>query len=110
MRTPSTTCLSLSVLTSVFKCMNCGKNVPEKAPGTKNRNHCPYCLYSLHVDEEVGDRKAHCGGLMPAVGKMIKKEGEEVLVHICDICGMVRKNRVAGDDSIELVDNLPALL
>ncbi len=89
-----------------FECSNCGKKVPIDAPGTKNRNHCPFCLFSLHVDIEPGDRLNECGGLMPAIGKLYKKDGEEVLVHKCLKCGFVRKNRVAGDDSYKLVENL----
>ena len=94
----------------MFVCKNCGKKVSEKAPGTHNRNHCPFCLFSLHVDNEPGDRKSPCGGLMGPTGKKYKKDGEEVLIHKCQKCGFVRWNRVAGDDSIEMVDNLPVLL
>jgi hypothetical protein len=93
-----------------FICRNCGKKVSTKAPGTKNRNHCPFCLFSLHIDVIIGDRRSECLGLMEPVGKSIKKDGEEVLVHRCLVCGEIRKNRVAGDDSVEKVDNLPVLL
>ena len=89
-----------------FKCENCDKEVTIVAPGTKNRNHCPFCLASLHVDNEIGDRASGCGGLMPATGKMYKPDGEEVLVHTCVKCGMVRKNRVAGDDSYSEIEKL----
>lgn len=91
---------------SSFICKNCGTKVQIKAWGTKNRNHCPNCLYSLHVDKKIGDRSSVCGGLMPPIGKVYKKDGEEVLVHKCSVCGKVRKNRIAGDDSIEGVSNL----
>ena len=77
------------------------------AYGTKNRNHCPFCLYSLHVDEEIGDRKSDCGGLMHAKAKMYKPDGEEGLVHECEECGKERKNRVAGDDDPKIIDILP---
>lgn len=89
-----------------FKCKNCKEYVSYEAYGTKNRNHCPNCLYSLHVDEEVGDRKSGCGGLMPAISKMLKKDGEEVLLHKCEKCGIERKNRVAGNDNVGLVEAL----
>lgn len=92
-----------------FVCGNCGKKVLYLAWGTKNRNHCPYCLYSLHVDNTVGDRESECGGLMKPIGKVLKKDNEEVLVHECVKCGILRKNRVAGDDSIENVAELPIL-
>ena len=38
-----------------FICENCGKDV-EKSSYTA-RDHCPYCLYSKHVDINPGDRK-----------------------------------------------------
>ncbi|KKU30597.1 MAG: GTPase EngC2 [candidate division WWE3 bacterium GW2011_GWA1_46_21] len=83
-----------------FLCRNCGKTVPHAAWGTKNRNHCPGCLYSLHVDDKVGDRLSACNGLMEPMGKIVKPNGEEVLVHKCLKCSEVRKNRIAGDDSV----------
>lgn len=43
---------------------------------------------------------------MAPIAKMYKKDGEEVLVHQCLECGEIRKNRVAGDDSIDLLAEL----
>lgn len=91
---------------SFFICANCGKKVLLKAPGTKNRNHCPFCLYSTHVDMQKGDREAICRGLMPPIGRFYKADGEEMLVHKCNKCGFIRWNRVAGDDSLEEVAKL----
>ena len=92
-----------------FVCGHCGQEVSNNSFGTVNRNHCPSCLFSLHVDNKVGDRTALCGGLMPPVGKFLKKDGEEVLVHRCKRCGAIRKNRVAGDDDDGLVRGLEVL-
>ena len=89
-----------------FICENCEKEVSVDAPGTKNRNHCPYCLYSVHIDQESGDRKSECLGLMRPVGKMLKEDGEEVLIHECIKCKFVRKNRIAGDDDFGLVESM----
>lgn len=90
-----------------FFCINCKKFVTYSAPGTKNRNHCPFCLYSYHIDIKPGDRKNTCKGKMPAIGKTYKKDQEEVLIHKCEKCGFERKNRVAGDDNYKAVDKLP---
>ena len=92
-----------------FICSNCGKKIRLNAPGTKNRNHCPFCLFSVHLDSSIGDRKSRCKGLMPPIGKYLKKDGEEVLVHKCAKCGLLRANRVAGDDSFEQVEKLQIL-
>jgi len=89
-----------------FICSKCGQKVSLQAPGTKNRNHCPFCLYSLHVDIEIGDRQGQCKGLMQPVARTLKKDGEEVLIHKCLKCGQIRKNRIAGDDSFEGVESL----
>ena len=89
-----------------FTCENCGEFVSYEAPGTKNRNHCPFCLYSKHVDVAIGDRFSKCTGIMEPIGKIYKKDGEEVLIHKCTKCAQTRKNRIAGDDSFELVANL----
>lgn len=41
------------------------------------------------------------------IGILYKDDGEEVLVHQCIKCGVLRKNRVAGDDNMELCASLP---
>ncbi|OGC78051.1 hypothetical protein A2619_03155 [candidate division WWE3 bacterium RIFOXYD1_FULL_39_9] len=94
---------------NTFICSNCSKKVRISAPGTRNRNHCPFCLYSVHIDNFTGDRKSNCHGSMEPIGKYLKKDGEEVLVHKCVKCGFIRANRVAGDDSFDLVEKLPIL-
>ena len=91
----------------MFICKFCAGEVFQRAPGTKNRNHCPKCLYSVHVDTKIGDRSSKCRGLMKPVYKYYKKDGEEVLWHKCLSCGFARKNRVAGDDSQKVIDKLP---
>jgi len=93
-------------VTSYFVCKNCAKKVSLESYGTRNRNHCPFCLYSLHVDMEKGDRHSDCGGLMKPVGKFYKDDGEEMLVHECMKCGFIRWNRVAGDDSFDEIEKL----
>ena len=59
-----------------FKCQNCSKDIKINLQmGTKNRNHCPNCLFSLHVDEKPGDRSSLCYKLMEPIGLTFKKEG-----------------------------------
>lgn len=89
-----------------YKCANCGKFVPFKVWGSRHRNHCPFCLYSLHVDIMIGDRRNKCRGLMQPIGRSVKADGEEMLLHKCLLCGAIRKNRVAGDDKAEVVGML----
>jgi len=78
--------------------------------GGSHRNHCPYCLYSRHVDENrPGDRASTCGGLMAPVGAFTRPKGEHVVVHRCLTCGFERYNRIAADDDFDLVLKLPAV-
>ncbi len=89
-----------------FICKNCGEEVSLEAPGTRHRNHCPYCLYSRHVDIKIGDRKSKCRGMMKPIGIVRRDDGERLVVHQCQGCGFVSKNRIAGDDDDELLIEL----
>ena len=81
-----------------FRCQHCRQEVPRAAPGTEHRNHCPLCLWSAHLDERPGDRASPCGGSMEPVAVAVRPDGEWALVHRCASCGVVRMNRIAGDD------------
>lgn len=89
-----------------FICKNCHKKVSLKTFGTKYRNHCPYCLWSCHMDIKIGDRKSACQGLMKPLGLTTKKDGELKIIHKCTICDKVFTNRIAGDDKNQAIINL----
>ena len=82
-----------------FICKNCGRLVTPEGAGSDHRNHCPNCLYSLHVDNEPGDREADCGGHMEPVSVWVRKKGEWAIIHRCKMCGSFSSNRVAADDN-----------
>ncbi len=81
-----------------FTCSHCGAVVQAAAPGTHQRNHCPNCLHSAHVDIKPGDRLNPCRGLMKPVGIWVKPDGEWSILHRCERCGSIRPNRLSGDD------------
>lgn len=87
-----------------FKCTHCKQWVGfDPYMGTNNRNHCNVCLWSKHVDQKKGDRKASCHGGMKPIGLTFKQEGygrqgEIMLVHYCCSCQKISINRVARDD------------
>ena len=58
-----------------FVCAHCGKKIQPEGAGSKHRNHCPHCLYSLHVDETAGDRKAVCHGEMEPIAIVAREDG-----------------------------------
>jgi len=94
----------------VFKCKHCHRFVCPPASGGHHRNHCPFCLYSRHVDDcKPGDRMSDCGCSMEALGRFQRPNGEYVIIHRCLGCEFERFNRIAADDDFDLVLSLPAL-
>lgn len=85
--------------TDSFTCKHCGWPVVSQGAGTDHRNHCPNCLYSVHLDEEPGDRASDCHGQMEPIGVWVRKGGEWALIHRCTQCGKVGSNRIAADDN-----------
>ena len=96
--------------TTEFRCRHCKQMVGPVLWGGTHRNHCPYCLYSRHVDARVpGDRASACGGSMAPIGTFTRLKGEHVVVHRCLSCAFERHNRIAADDDFDLVLALPVL-
>ena len=97
---------------SGFVCANCGKEVQPL--GYSSRNHCPFCLWSLHLDENPGDRASECGGkLRPITATPDPKKGY-VIRHRCEKCGAERNCKAAmapctQPDNIKLIISLTAL-
>ena len=86
-----------------FKCENCGENV-DKLNYTA-RDHCPYCLYSKHVDINPGDRLNNCLGLLQPTGIEKFKDSYKI-VYKCLKCNQTHKNVMASDDNMDLIIQL----
>ncbi|MGH3659190.1 MAG: RNHCP domain-containing protein [Micromonosporaceae bacterium] len=95
---------------TAFTCLFCAAAVPACTNGSF-RNHCPFCLWSCHVDLRPGDRASGCGGPMEPVGLTRPRGKDWALVHRCVICGEQRTNRLARDtdapDDVDAVVRLP---
>lgn len=79
-----------------FTCMQCAASVQPLTNGSY-RNHCPYCLYSLHLDNVPGDRLSPCKGLMRPL-RLVHKSGKGwQIVHVCMTCGIMKPCRIATD-------------
>lgn len=79
-----------------FVCEHCSKEVR----GNGFTNHCPFCLWSKHVDLNPGDRAGKCrGGMKPTYCTVEKSQ--YMIVHTCVFCGFEKKNKVASNDSFE---------
>ena len=83
-----------------FVCENCNAVVQPLEKGSY-RNHCPFCLYSKHVDNDgPGDRASLCQGMMrPDHLDQSGKKGW-VIIHICEKCGKQSPNKAAPDDDL----------
>ena len=79
-----------------FVCDQCGRSVLPITKGSY-RNHCPFCLYSKHLDYIPGDRECTCRGLMRPVGIAYKRKKGYQIIHQCILCGTRSKNKVARD-------------
>ena len=101
-------------INSDFRCKHCHNYVSTDPAlsGVNNRNHCPYCLYSRHLDlYQAGDRLAACKEKMRPVALTLKQtrkkygrdQGELMLVHQCIDCGSISINRIAADDDAETI-------
>jgi len=92
---------------SGFRCINCRALIPDanRVIGTQHRDHCPLCLFSLHLDEDKpGDRKSRCFGAMRPIGMTFKNNCKEpMVVYECVKCGKIHKNRCSADDSVHTI-------
>ncbi len=86
---------------NAFVCQNCGKEVsPLKYT---SRNHCPYCLHSIHIDIVPGDRANTCLGLMkPFMVEPSSKKGY-IISYKCTKCGEIKRNKSADDDDFDVL-------
>jgi hypothetical protein len=84
---------------SGFVCLYCGRAVTPDPVGSAHRNHCPWCLRSLHLDVFPGDRASNCGGIMEPVAISVRRGKEWAIIHRCNDCGTLKENRIAGDDN-----------
>ena len=92
-----------NMIDEVFTCENCCKNV-DKLNYTA-RDHCPYCLYSKHVDINPGDRMNECKGLLEPIG-IEKFKDTYKIIYKCKKCNQMHKNIIANDDNMNLIIEL----
>ncbi len=93
---------------NTFICSRCGNTVAPVEYGGRQRNHCPKCLWSMHVDLRSGDRRCGCRGEMEPISVWVKPSGEWAVIHRCIKCGFIRTNRIAADDNEILLFMLAA--
>lgn len=83
-----------------FICEKCNKKVDKLL--YSSRDHCPYCLYSKHVDINPGDRLNSCRGLLKPIG-IEKYKSTYKIIYICEKCREKHKNIMAKDDNMDKI-------
>ena len=86
-----------------FICEQCNKLVSKL--NYTERDHCPYCLYSKHVDINPGDRQNTCLGLLKPIG-IEKFKNTYKIIYKCTKCNKLHKNIMANDDNMDLIIKL----
>ena len=76
-----------------FICASCGREVLPL--GYTSRNHCPFCLCSLHVDINPGDRANECHGILRPIQTLPDPKKGFIIIHRCSKCGEVVRNKAA---------------
>ena len=96
------------VVNEGFTCIHCGASVQPTNRGAP-RNHCPFCLYSMHVDINPGDRANPCRGLLAPVGVETSGKKGYVIVYRCESCGEKTRAKAASKSTVQ-PDNFEAIV
>ena len=84
---------------SGFICQNCEKEVLPL--GYTSRNHCPFCLCSLHVDINPGDRANECKGILRPIKVLPDAKKGYIIIHRCEKCNATVRNKAAHEAKIQ---------
>ena len=76
-------------------------NICSKAFTDRERNHCPHCLCTVHLDIRPGDKKSSCYGILRPVHYV---KGE--IVHKCDKCGTLQHAAFCKDDNKDILHKI----
>lgn len=69
-----------------YKCPVCGWTPAADEPNNE-WEHCPNCLSSIHVENEMG---FECGGVLEPVSIWVKPCGEWEIIQRCRDCGEMK--------------------
>ena len=83
-------------------------NRTVKKLGYSSRDHCPYCLYSKHVDINPGDRQNKCQGILIPY-QIEKYKNTYKIIYKCSKCNKIHKNVIAMDDDFNEIIKLSVI-
>jgi len=82
-----------------FNCAVCEREI--KPHPSSCRNHCPFCLSSLHLDINPGDRLSPCKGVMKAISYDLNSKKGLMIHHKCTKCDEIKVNRSAHEATVQ---------
>ncbi len=89
-----------------FVCENCKRKVSPLLYTA--RDHCPFCLYSKHLDINPGDRASDCLGVLKPIG-IFKFKDTYKIKYKCLKCGIEKNNIMAIDDDMDCIIKLSVI-
>ncbi|MCP2258130.1 RNHCP domain-containing protein [Streptoalloteichus tenebrarius] len=85
--------------TETFTCVWCGLAVTALTPDGHRRNHCPSCLHSCHVLDQVDGGPSECQSRMTPISIAVLRNGDWMVIHRCVRCDELTANRAQVDDN-----------
>ncbi len=79
-----------------FTCMHCGAVIK----GGGYTDHCPRCLFSMHVDVHPGDRACDCHGMMEPVS-VEQTSGSFKINYRCARCRHTHRVNAHENDGVD---------
>ena len=83
-----------------FVCIHCKRDVP--IGGVKIRDHCPFCLWGMHLDNVPGDRSAQCDGRMKPMS-LESISGKTWIHYKCTSCAHQFRVCAHPDDQLDVL-------
>jgi len=84
-----------------FKCLKCGAEVK----GNGYTDHCPNCLWGLHVDVMPGDRSSKCRGQLQPIN-VVYEDDNYVITYKCIKCKAIKNFKASSKDNVGVLTNL----
>ncbi|MDE1827710.1 MAG: RNHCP domain-containing protein [Candidatus Micrarchaeota archaeon] len=84
-----------------FKCLKCGTQVK----GNGYTDHCPNCLWGLHVDVMPGDRASGCRGQLQPIN-VVYEDDSYVITYKCVKCRAIKNFKASSEDNVDVLANL----
>lgn len=73
--------------------------------GNGYTDHCPNCLWGLHVDVMPGDRASKCRGQLHPIN-VVYENDNYLITYRCVKCKSIKTFKASSEDSVDALTNL----